>query len=174
MHNRLSYYLNFLTNLNTTKYSYIQGYHDIILNFLLIYHDKKDNLGLTISQRFSETFYSDLLRLKNQSEGKKEITSEKNNLNFIINLTNAIIKKINPEIFNALKDCCDANPTFALTWIITFFGYCYDNLVFQFRFIDYFLCSHPISVFFLSAIVLVEEILKWKSDEKERKVFILR
>lgn len=173
MENKLIYYLEILTNLNSNKYAYIQGYHDNILNFLLIFNDKSDLLSLTISQRFSEIFYNPFLKYqKIFEENEKNKKSKKNqdaqkDLNFINNIIMHLIKKIDMKIFHIIEDCCMSNPTFALTWVITYFGYIFDNIFFQFRILDYLICSHPIAVFYLSANLITLELNKFLYDYKE-------
>jgi len=138
-----------------------------MLNFLLIFIDKKDNYGLTICQRFSEIYCFNILKPQNKSE------NEKHDLHFLINTTNAILKKLNNEIYEILVNYLDSNPSCALTWILTFFGICFDNVIFQFRFLDYFICSHPISVYFLSCKIFTDELSKiLKEKEKKVRIFI--
>lgn len=69
-----------------------------------------------------------------------------------------IIKTIDFNIYELLQENCDGNPTFVLSWIVTYFGYNFDNIFYQYRLVDYFICSHPLSVYFLSAVILIDQI----------------
>ena len=81
--------------------------------------------------------------------------STKKDLIFINNIIMLIIKKINEKVFNMIDHICNANPTFSLKWILSFFGSSFDNIFFHYRILDYIICSHPLAVFYLSANLIV-------------------
>ncbi len=152
--------------MKTNKYSYLQGYHDVILTLLLIFIDKTDNFVLSICQRFSEIFYFDYLKfLDNQNKENKDLT-------FVNKIIISIIKKYNSDIYNFFMEISKGDIGFAFPWIINYFGNLYENVIFQLRHLDYFVCSHPLSIFYLASNIIIEEFSKWKKTENERKVRI--
>ena len=139
-----------------------------MLSFLLLYIDKKDPYGLSISQRFSELYYFEFLKSNIIHDNQKE------DLKFVIDFLMQIIKKINEEIYLLLEDQCDGNPTFALTWIVSYFGYVFDNIFYQYRLLDYFLCSHPLSIYILSGYLIVNEIQNYQKNNEGKVYFFLK
>jgi hypothetical protein len=49
-------------------------------------------------------------------------------------------------------------PSFLLSWVITYFTHDIKSSVLQYRIFDYLICSHPLSVYFLTAFIAVDQI----------------
>ena len=56
-------FLILMSKLNNNIYNYYQGYHDLALFFLLLYH-KRPQYAVSVFQRFSEFNLKELLNCK--------------------------------------------------------------------------------------------------------------
>jgi hypothetical protein len=141
-------FINTLATVNNNTYKYFQGYHDIGLYFLMLY---VQNLPLAVSvfQRFSEFNLKEFLLAHDEiGFGFDKV---------LIILLEAI-KEIDSSValFLILKGL--EQPSFVLSWIITYFTHDIKSSVLQYRIFDYLICSHPLSIFFMTALIVVDEV----------------
>lgn len=167
--NYLESFLSEITSLNGNTYSYFQGYHDIALYFLLLYYDKTSiNTGIAVFQHFSEFFLKELLytgTLASVYDGNK--TSHFEILSSLY-LLKEIIHILNPYVYELLMNTCtDGLPTFATSWVLSLFTHCIESSSVLYRLLDYFVVSHPIAVYHMSAWIIIKEITKAVKDNKE-------
>lgn len=139
-----------MTTLNNQNYNYYQGYHDIGLHFLVLYINNF-NTGVSVFQRFSEFYLKENL---DQSEGDN---SKGYNFAKINHILSDIVTSISPEIMRTIEEMC-GQPAFVLSWIITLFTHNIMNSQVQYRLLDYFITSHPLAIYYLTAAILVDEV----------------
>ena len=154
--NDLQYFLSEITSFNGNTYSYFQGYHDIALYFLMLYYNKPIiNIGIAVFQRFSEFCLKELLYTSKLN----------NNTRFeIINslfLLKEVIHILNQSTYELIiNKCTNGLPTFAASWVLSLFTHCLESTHLLYRLFDYFIISHPINVYYLVALIIIEEIEK--------------
>jgi TBC1 domain family member 20 len=149
----LKMFVNTLATLNNQNYSYYQGYHDIALHFLLLYMNDF-HTGVSVFQRFSEFFLKENLMKPDQNFNKGY------NFERVISILADIIKLISPETMTYIDEYCYGRPSFAISWILTLFTHNILDSSVQFRLFDYFITSHPVTIFYLVAVIVIEETLK--------------
>ncbi len=152
-------FISVIFNFKSKKYNYYQGYHDLGLHFLLIFFNDYQT-GISVFQRFSEFFL-----IENLSKFDDDFNIGYN-FERVSEILLDIIQKINPDAIKLLNEYCYGKPSFALAWIITLFTHKISDIYIQNRLLDYFIVSHPIAVYYISALVLLEEIQKIVANQK--------
>ena len=178
-------FLRLMCSLNNNIYNYYQGYHDLALFYLLLYHNCP-HYAVSVFQRFSEFNLKELLNLK---YNKKEMVNGRYNmiemnytlriLKFIINFMDPKVKKFFEEIekknditFRSMKNknkniieeknydylICD----FAFEWIITLFTRYFEDFNKIYRIFDYLMVSHSLAIYFLCAEIIIDNFNKVK------------
>ncbi len=156
----LKNFINVIFNFKSKKYNYYQGYHDVGLHFLLVFlNDYKT--GISVFQRFSEFFL-----IENLSKFDDDF-SIGYNFERVNDILLDILKKMNSDAINLLNEYCYGKPSFALAWIITLFTHKISDIYIQNRLLDYFIVSHPVTVYYLSANLLLEGIEKITASQKK-------
>jgi hypothetical protein len=112
--------------------------------------------GISIFQRFIEFSRKELL-LPNK-EG------------FELMHVNDIILNVINIIDPAVRNTLNLFPVLGFSWVISFFtnntaGLTILNTATQYRLFDYFIVSHPISVYVLVALIIVDEVRKLENEK---------
>ena len=176
----LEKYLKLMCCLNKNIYNYFQGYHDLGLYFLLLYH-KYPHYAVSVFQRFSEFNLKELLNIKYkqkkiEDDGKYNMIDMSDTLKilkFIIDFMAPDVKyffekKEQGELLkfnkNKIKEddnldkysICD----FAFEWIITLFTRYFENINNVYRIFDYLMVSHSLAIYFLCAEIIIDYFYK--------------
>ena len=173
-------FLQLMCSLNNNIYNYYQGYHDLALFFLLLYHNCP-HYAVSVFQRFSEFNLKELLNIKYK---EKRIVDGRYNmiemndtlkiLRFIIDFMDPKVKTFFEEIekneemkFNKSRNKNSNNSVpetedkyvicdFAFEWIITLFTRYFDDFNKIYRIFDYLMVSHSLAIYFLSAQLIID------------------
>lgn len=151
MKEKLQKFITEMTSINNSLYNYYQGYHDVGLYFLFLYYDNF-RFAVEIFQRFSEFFL------------KEHLLDQNAGYNFTNSLTilKEIITIIDKSTWDDIEQRYNGNIAFAISWILTCFSHNITNNALVYRLLDYFIVSHPISIYHLSAWIIIEESKKVK------------
>ena len=153
---KVEFALNTITNFNKNEFKYYQGYHDIFMLFFYLYIDSPYTY-ISLFQRFSEFYIKENLIIQNKNKEK--------GFNFpnCIKLCMTIIQELNEVAYNELIQYCKSDCTFVIPFIICLFSHNMNNLFLKFRLLDYFLVSHPLSVYVMTSLIVIDEVTKIKS-----------
>jgi hypothetical protein len=110
--------------------------------------------GVSVFQRFSEFFLKENLMKPEKS------FDEGYNFEKVNSILADIIRLISPETITYIDEYCYGRPSFAISWILTLFTHNILDSAVQFRLFDYFITSHPVTIFYLTAVIVIEETLK--------------
>ncbi len=133
---------------NYYSYSYYQGYHDLALFIYLIYSSNL-SLGIFAIQRISEFYFKDYL----------DPISDSNPFGFhtTLQMISYLIEHIDPVTNKRIFELSNGEyHNFSLAWIIGWYTHSIEDLQIVYRLFDYFLCSHPLAVYYLSALLIIE------------------
>ena len=178
-------FLRLMCCLNNNTYNYYQGYHDLALFFILLYHNCP-HYAVSVFQRFSEFNLKELLNIK---YNQKKIVDGRYNmiemndtlkiLKFILNFMDPKVKNFFEELEknydinsninnknnkNKIKETnndyiiCD----FAFEWIITLFTRYFQDYNKIYRIFDYLMISHSLAIYFLCAELIIDFFYKLK------------
>ena len=159
--NRLEYGLNTLINFNNCELNYFQGYHDIFILFFYLYLNSPYTY-ISLFQRFSELYIKE--NLLSQSKNNKGYTFP-NSMKFCM----AIIKQLNKYVYQDLIDYCNSEIIFVIPYIVSLFSHNMSNLNMRYRIIDYLMVSHPITVYVMSSVIVIDEVTKLKAEYNIKK-----
>ena len=159
---RLEYGLNVLVNFNHKELNYFQGYHDIFILFFYLYLDSPYTY-ISLFQRFSELYIKE--NLMYQSKNNKGYTFP-NSIKFCM----AIIKQLNKFAYQDLVDYCNSEIIFIIPYIVSLFTHNINNLNKRYRIIDYLMVSHPVTVYVMSSVLVVDEVVKLKAEYNIKKL----
>ena len=176
----LNKFLKLMCCLNNNIYNYYQGYHDLALFFILLYH-KRPQYAVSVFQRFSEFNLKELLACK---YNKKMIIDGEYNmiemddtlriLKFIMDYMDPKVKIFFEEVEKGetvsyfknkknkkTQETPETNENyiichFALEWIITLFTRYFEDYNNIYRIFDYLLVSHSLAIYFLSAEIIID------------------
>lgn len=130
------------------RYNYCQGYHDMALLFYILYQ-LEENSALEIIQRFTEFFM------------KESLNNKADHNIFGFNEENEIVRTLcleyNYSLAEEMIGLFDNNLFFVFPWIITYFSHHLTDLNKQFRLLDYIICSNPNTIYYLSAVIAIEQ-----------------
>ena len=181
----LKKFLRTMCCLNNNIYNYYQGYHDLALFFILLFH-KRPHYAVSIFQRFSEFNLKELLSSKyskrtfvNGEYNMIEMDDILKILKFIIDYMDSNVKIFFEEAeksedinyYKKLKKNNIINETkeenfiichFALEWIITLFSRYFENYNNIYRIFDYLMVSHSLAIYFISAEIIIDYYYKLK------------
>ena len=173
-----------MCSLNNNIYNYYQGYHDLALFFILLYH-QCPHYAVSVFQRFSEFNLKELLNIRyNQKKivdgayNMIEMNDTLKILKFIINFmdpkvknffeevekNNDITRNMNNKNKNSIKEkkneyiICD----FDFEWIITLFTRYFEDFNKIYRIFDYLMVSHSLAIYFLCAEIIIDYFHKIK------------
>ena len=99
----LTKFLRLMCSLNNNIYNYYQGYHDLALLFILLYH-KCPHYAVSVFQRFSEFNLKELLNLKYKQ--KKMVDGRYNmiEMNDTLKILKFIINFMDPKVKNFFEE----------------------------------------------------------------------
>ena len=160
---KLKIFINTMTTLNNSTYKYYQGYHDIGLYFIFLYMDDFIN-GICVFQRFSEFFLKENL----------VTIDDYQNFNSSLLILKEVITKLSPTTQKILEQYTDGNALFAISWILSLFSHNVEDLNIQYRLFDYFIVSHPICVYHLTALIIIDQmkVFHHRNDLSQEKIYL--
>ncbi|XP_060239068.1 TBC1 domain family member 20 isoform X2 [Meriones unguiculatus] len=121
---------------------YYQGYHDIVVTFLLVVGEK---LATSLVEKLSTHHLRDFM------------DPTMDNTKHILNYLMPIIDQVNPELHDFMQSA-EVGTIFALSWLITWFGHVLMDFRHVVRLYDFFLACHPLMpIYFAAVIVLYRE-----------------
>ncbi|XP_022350253.1 TBC1 domain family member 20 isoform X2 [Enhydra lutris kenyoni] len=121
---------------------YYQGYHDIVVTFLLVVGEK---LTASLVEKLSTHHLRDFM------------DPTMDNTKHILNYLMPIIDQVNPELHDFMQSA-EVGTIFALSWLITWFGHVLSDFRHVVRLYDFFLACHPLMpIYFAAVIVLYRE-----------------
>nr|XP_044604693.1 TBC1 domain family member 20 isoform X1 [Equus asinus] len=121
---------------------YYQGYHDIVVTFLLVVGKR---LATSLVEKLSTHHVRDFM------------DPTMDNTKHILNYLMPIIDQVNPELHDFMQSA-EVGTIFALSWLITWFGHVLSDFRHVVRLYDFFLACHPLMpIYFAAVIVLYRE-----------------
>ncbi|KAM4841854.1 TBC1 domain family member 20 [Thomomys bottae] len=121
---------------------YYQGYHDIVVTFLLVVGER---LATSLVEKLSTHHLRDFM------------DPTMDNTKHILNYLMPIIDQVNPELHDFMQSA-EVGTIFALSWLITWFGHVLMDFRHVVRLYDFFLACHPLMpIYFAAVIVLYRE-----------------
>ena len=172
----LEKFIKLIFCLNNNIYNYTQGFHDVGLYFLLLYH-RFPHYAVSVFQRFIEFNLKELLNIKcnekkieNGTYKMIEIFDTLKILKFIITFLDQNVKNFFEEIerkeninFNINgENNDDSYPIcdFSIKWIISLFNTQINDINKIYRIFDYLMVSHSLAIYFLCAEIIIDYFYK--------------
>lgn len=136
-----------ITDILDNRYHYFQGFHDLLLLFLLLFQD--DLITIKFIQIFCEFYIREGMNSKD----------DHNNFNFMheMQLISKYVKLYDNNLGNEINSCFEEGYFFVTSWLITFFSHNMNDISKQYRILDYILVSNPSTIYCLSSTIIVEE-----------------
>ncbi|XP_031228112.1 TBC1 domain family member 20 isoform X2 [Mastomys coucha] len=116
---------------------YYQGYHDIVVTFLLVVGEK---LATSLVEKLSTHHLRDFM------------DPTMDNTKHILNYLMPIIDQVNPELHDFMQSA-EVGTIFALSWLITWFGHVLMDFRHVVRLYDFFLACHPLMPIYFAAVI---------------------
>ncbi|XP_050569967.1 TBC1 domain family member 20 isoform X2 [Cygnus atratus] len=130
---------------------YYQGYHDIVVTFLLVVGDR---LATALVEKLSTHHLRDFM------------DPTMDNTKHILNYLMPIIDQVNPEVHDFMQSA-EVGTIFALSWLITWFGHVLSDFRHVVRLYDFFLACHPLMPIYFAAVIVLyreQEVLDCECD----------
>uniref|UniRef100_A0A8C2WHI4 TBC1 domain family member 20 n=1 Tax=Cyclopterus lumpus TaxID=8103 RepID=A0A8C2WHI4_CYCLU len=130
---------------------YYQGYHDIVVTFLLVLGER---LATALVEKLSTHHLRDFM------------DPTMDNTKHILNYLMPIIERVNPEVHDFMQQA-EVGTVFALSWLITWFGHVLSDFRHVVRLYDFFLACHPLMPIYFAAVIVLyreEEVLECECD----------
>ncbi|NWS35562.1 TBC20 protein, partial [Polioptila caerulea] len=130
---------------------YYQGYHDIVVTFLLVVGDR---LASALVEKLSTHHLRDFM------------DPTMDNTKHILNYLMPIIDQVNPEVHDFMQSA-EVGTIFALSWLITWFGHVLSDFRHVVRLYDFFLACHPLMPIYFAAVIVLhrkQEVLDCDCD----------
>ena len=156
--------INTILTFNKNEFKYYQGYHDIFMLFFYLYLDSSYTY-ISLFQRFSELHIKEFLIIPTNPKNKNKGFSFPNCIKFCL----SIIKELNEIAYNELIQNANNNCTFIIPYIICLFTHNINNIFLKYRLLDYFIVSHPISIYIMTSLIIIDEINRIKT-KKEKEI----
>ena len=156
--------INTILTFNKNEFKYYQGYHDIFMLFFYLYLDSSYTY-ISLFQRFSELHIKEFLIIPTNPKNKSKGFSFPNCIKFCL----SIIKELNEIAYNELIQNTNNNCTFIIPYIICLFTHNINNIFLKYRLLDYFIVSHPISIYIMTSLIIIDEINRIKT-KKEKEI----
>ena len=156
--------INTILTFNKNEFKYYQGYHDIFMLFFYLYLDSSYTY-ISLFQRFSELHIKEFLIIPTNPKNKNKGFSFLNCIKFCL----SIIKELNEIAYNELIQNTNNNCTFIIPYIICLFAHNINNIFLKYRLLDYFIVSHPISIYIMTSLIIIDEINRIKT-KKEKEI----
>uniref|UniRef100_A0A8C2J5T9 Zgc:63863 n=1 Tax=Cyprinus carpio TaxID=7962 RepID=A0A8C2J5T9_CYPCA len=116
---------------------YYQGYHDIVVTFLLVVGER---MTIAIMEKLSNHHLRDFM--------DPTMDSTKHILNYLM----PILERVDRELHDFMIRS-EVGTIFALSWLITWYGYVLSDFRHVLRLYDFFLASHPLMAIYFAAVV---------------------
>ena len=158
--------INTIITFNKNEFKYYQGYHDIFMLFFYLYLDSPYTY-ISLFQRFSEFYIKEFLMIPNNTKKLIKGFSYPNCIKFCL----SIIQELNEIVYNELIENCNNDCTFIIPYIICLFMHNINSIFLKYRLLDYFIVSHPISVYIMTSLIIIDEVskIKIKNDHEKMK-----
>ncbi|TNN78714.1 TBC1 domain family member 20 [Liparis tanakae] len=130
---------------------YYQGYHDIVVTFLLVLEER---IATALVEKLSTHHLRDFM------------DPTMDNTKHILNYLMPIIERVNPEVHDFMQQS-EVGTVFALSWLITWFGHVLSDFRHVVRLYDFFLACHPLMPIYFAAVIVLyreEEVLECECD----------
>uniref|UniRef100_A0A4W5NSS8 TBC1 domain family member 20 n=1 Tax=Hucho hucho TaxID=62062 RepID=A0A4W5NSS8_9TELE len=127
-----------------TQLHYYQGYHDIVVTFLLVLGER---LATALVEKLSTHHLRDFM------------DPTMDNTKHILNYLMPIIERVNPEVHDFMQQA-EVGTIFALSWLITWFGHVLSDFRHVVRLYDFFLACHPLMPIYFAAVIV-----QYREDE---------
>ncbi|XP_012696575.1 TBC1 domain family member 20 [Clupea harengus] len=137
--------------LKNPQLHYYQGYHDIVVTFLLVLGER---LATALVEKLSTHHLRDFM------------DPTMDNTKHILNYLMPIIDRVNPEVHDFMEQA-EVGTIFALSWLITWFGHVLSDFRHVVRLYDFFLACHPLMPIYFAAVIVLyreEEVLDCECD----------
>ncbi|XP_041096068.1 TBC1 domain family member 20-like isoform X2 [Polyodon spathula] len=137
--------------LRNPQLHYYQGYHDIVVTFLLVVGEK---LATALVEKLSTHHLRDFM------------DPTMDNTKHILNYLMPIIERVNPEVHDFMQRA-EVGTIFALSWLITWFGHVLSDFRHVVRLYDFFLACHPLMPIYFAAVIVLyreSEVLECECD----------
>ncbi|XP_010879694.1 TBC1 domain family member 20 [Esox lucius] len=134
-----------------TQLHYYQGYHDIVVTFLLVLGER---LATALVEKLSTHHLRDFM------------DPTMDNTKHILNYLMPIIERVNPEVHDFMQQA-EVGTIFALSWLITWFGHVLSDFRHVVRLYDFFLACHPLMPIYFAAVIVLyreDEVLDCECD----------
>ena len=152
-----------LDKLNNNVYNYFQGYHDIGLYFYILYIKEK-KYSLNVFQRFSEFNLKENLQINPKQNDSYQFMSCVKILKFVIETIDEDFQKNFIDVkLSEYNGLC----MFASSWLVTVFTHNINRTEIIFRIFDYIMVNHPLSLYYLIAVIILDLFKK----NKDKKIF---
>ena len=161
---KVEFAINTIITLNKNEFKYYQGYHDIFILFFYLYLDSPYTY-ISLFQRFSEFYIKEFLMIPNNTKNKNRGFSFPNCIKFCL----FIIQELNEIVYNELIQNCNNDCTFIIPYIICLFMHNINSIFLKYRLLDYFIVSHPITIYIMTSLIIIDEISKIKIKHKNKK-----
>ncbi|XP_063152889.1 TBC1 domain family member 20 [Candoia aspera] len=122
-----------------TQLHYYQGYHDIVVTFLLVVGER---LAATLVEKLSTHHLRDFM------------DPTMDNTKHILNYLMPIIDQVNPDLHDFMQRA-EVGTIFALSWLITWFGHVLSDFRHVVRLYDFFLACHPLMPIYFAAVIVL-------------------
>ncbi|XP_016107602.1 TBC1 domain family member 20-like isoform X1 [Sinocyclocheilus grahami] len=117
---------------------YYQGYHDIVVTFLLVVGER---MTIGIMEKLSNHHLRDFM--------DPTMDSTKHILNYLM----PILEQVDRELHDFMIRS-EVGTIFALSWLITWYGYVLSDFRHVLRLYDFFLASHPLMAIYFAAVTV--------------------
>ncbi|XP_016349910.1 TBC1 domain family member 20-like, partial [Sinocyclocheilus anshuiensis] len=128
---------------------YYQGYHDIVVTFLLVVGER---MTIAIMEKLSNHHLRDFM--------DPTMDSTKHILNYLM----PILEQVDRELHDFMIRS-EVGTIFALSWLITWYGYVLSDFRHVLRLYDFFLASHPLMAIYFAAVTVLYRQKEVKSSE---------
>ncbi|XP_067281945.1 TBC1 domain family member 20 [Pseudorasbora parva] len=128
---------------------YYQGYHDIVVTFLLVVGER---MTIAIMEKLSNHHLRDFM------------DPTMDNTKHILNYLMPILERVDQELHDFMIRS-EVGTIFALSWLITWYGYVLSDFRHVLRLYDFFLASHPLMAIYFAAVIVLYRQKEVKSSE---------
>ncbi|KAF4100843.1 TBC1 domain family member 20 isoform X1 [Onychostoma macrolepis] len=128
---------------------YYQGYHDFVVTFLRVVGEK---MTIAIMEKLSNHHLRDFM--------DPTMDSTKHILNYLM----PILERVDRELHDFMIRS-EVGTIFALSWLITWYGYVLSDFRHILRLYDFFLASHPLMAIYFAAVIVLYRQKEVKSSE---------
>ncbi|XP_067217576.1 TBC1 domain family member 20 [Chanodichthys erythropterus] len=128
---------------------YYQGYHDMVVTFLLVVGER---MTIAIMEKLSNHHLRDFM------------DPTMDNTKHILNYLMPILEQVDRELHDFMIRS-EVGTIFALSWLITWYGYVLSDFRHVLRLYDFFLASHPLMAIYFAAVIVLYRQKEVKSSE---------